>query len=224
VAENELVVQLREGAGKGVARKLRAAGRIPGVCYGPSAPSVGITLDPRLLERLLASSSAGMNTLIDLHVEGGGEYDGKPMLVKELQRDPVTGRLLHADLYALDLQQEIQVSVPIQVVGTAEGIKMGGILDQTLREIELECMPAAIPQGIPVDVSHLEIGQSLHVRDLELPGNVTLISDPDLAVVLVAAPTVEEEAPVEAPAEEGVEPTAEEAAPAEETEAKEGDD
>jgi large subunit ribosomal protein L25 len=224
VAENELVVQLREGTGKGIARKLRAAGRIPGVCYGPSAPSIGITLDPRSLERLLASSSAGLNTLIDLRVEGGGEYDGKPMLVKELQRDPVSGGLLHADLYALDLQQEIQVSVPIQVIGTAEGIKMGGILDQTLREIELECMPAAIPQGIPVDVSHLDIGQSLHVRDLELPGNVTLISDPDLAVVLVAAPTVEEEAPVEAAAEEGVEPVEEEAAPAEEAEAKEGDD
>ncbi|MDH3211387.1 MAG: 50S ribosomal protein L25 [Myxococcales bacterium] len=224
MAENELVVQLREGTGKGIARKLRAAGRIPGVCYGPSAPSIGITLDPRTLERLLASSSAGLNTLIDLHVEGGGAYDRKPMLVKELQRDPVSGGLLHADLYALDLQQEIQVSVPIQVIGTAAGIKMGGILDQTLREIELECMPAAIPQGIPVDVSNLDIGQSLHVRDLELPGNVTLISDPDLAVVLVAAPTAEEEAPVEAAAEEGVEPAAEEAAEAGEPEAKEGDD
>ncbi len=224
MAENELVVQVREGTGKGVARKLRAAGRIPGVCYGRSTPSIGITLNPTALDGLLAESTAGMNTLIDLRVEGGGDYDGKPMLVKELQRDPVTGRMLHADLYAVDLQQAIQVSVPIHVTGTAEGVKMGGILDQTLRELELECMPEAIPQEIPVDVSSLDIGQSLHVRDLALPEGVTLQSDPDLAVVLVAAPAVEEEAPVEAAEAEAAAAAeaAEGEAPSEAPEAKEG--
>jgi large subunit ribosomal protein L25 len=162
-----------------------------------------------------------MNTLIDLRVEGSGAYDGKSMLVKELQRDPVTGSMLHVDLYAVDLQQTIQVSVPIHVTGTAEGVKMGGILDQTLREIELECMPEAIPQEIPVDVSALDIGQSLHVRDLALPEGVTLQSDPDLAVVLVAAPAAEEE--VAAEVEAGAEaPAVEGEAPPEEPEAKEG--
>jgi large subunit ribosomal protein L25 len=222
VAENELVVQVREGTGKGVARKLRAAGHVPGVCYGRNAPSIGVALDPRALDHLLAESTAGMNTLIGLRVEGGGAYDGKPMLVKELQRDPVTGSMLHVDLYAVDLQQAIQVSVPIHVTGIAEGVKMGGILDQTLRELELECMPEAIPQEIPVDVSALEIGHSLHVRDLALPEGVTLQSDPDLAVVLVAAPAAEEE---EAPAEvePGAEaPAAEDEAPSEEPEVKEG--
>ena len=224
MAENELVVQVREGTGKGVARKLRAAGRIPGVCYGRSTPSVGIALNPKALDRLLSESTAGMNTLIDLRVEGGGLYDGKPMLVKELQRDPVDGEMLHADLYAVNLQQAIQVSVPIQVNGTAEGVKMGGILDQALREIDLECMPEAIPQEIPVDVSSLDIGQSLHVRDLALPEGVTLLSDPDLAVVLVAAPAAEEE--VAAEVEEGVDaPAVEgEAPPSEEPEAKEDDE
>jgi len=223
VAENELVVQVREGTGKGVARKLRATGHIPGVCYGRSAPSIGIALNPRALDRLLTESTAGMNTLIDLRVEGGGAYDGKPMLVKELQRDPVTGSMLHVDLYAVDLQQAIQVSVPIHVTGTAEGVKMGGILDQALRELELECMPEAIPQEIPVDVSALEIGQSLHVRDLALPEGVTLQSDPDLAVVLVAAPAAEEE--VAAEVEEGAEvPVVEGETPSEEPEAKEGDE
>jgi large subunit ribosomal protein L25 len=222
VAENELVVQVREGTGKGVARKLRAAGHVPGVCYGRSAPSIGIALDPRALDRLLAESTAGMNTLIGLRVEGGGAYDGKPMLVKELQRDPVTGNMIHVDLYAVDLQQAIQVSVPIHVTGIAEGVKMGGILDQTLRELELECMPEAIPQEIPVDVSALEIGHSLHVRDLALPEGVTLQSDPDLAVVLVAAPAVEEEA-APAEVEPGAEaPAAEVETPSEEPEVKEG--
>jgi large subunit ribosomal protein L25 len=226
VAENELVVQVREASGKGIARKLREAGRIPGICYGRNAPSVSITLNRTALERLLKASTAGMNTLIDLRVEGGGHYDGKPVLVKELQRDPVTGRALHADLYAVDLQQTIQVSVPVHVTGSAEGVKMGGILDQTLREIELECMPQAIPQEIPVDVTPLGIGQSLHVRDLALPEGVTLLSDPELAVVLVAAPTVEEvPAEAEAEAEEEAAAPAEEAeAPAEESAAKEGGD
>jgi large subunit ribosomal protein L25 len=224
VADNQLVVQVREGTGKGIARKLRAAGRVPGVCYGRNAPSVGIALNPTALERLLRSSTAGMNTLIDLRVEGGGDYDGKPVLVKELQRDPVTGRVLHADLYAVDLQQTIQVSVPVHVTGSAEGVKMGGILDQTLREIELECMPQAIPQEIPVDVTPLGIGQSFHVRDLVLPEGVTLLSDPELAVVLVAAPTVEE-VPAEAEvAEEAAAPAAEAEAPSEESAAKEGGD
>jgi large subunit ribosomal protein L25 len=224
VADNQLVVQVREGTGKGIARKLRAAGRVPGVCYGRNAPSVGIALNPTALERLLRSSTAGMNTLIDLRVEGGGDYDGKPVLVKELQRDPVTGRVLHADLYAVDLQQTIQVSVPVHVTGSAEGVKMGGILDQTLREIELECMPQAIPQEIPVDVTPLGIGQSFHVRDLVLPEGVTLLSDPELAVVLVAAPTVEE-VPAEAEvAEEAAAPAAEAEAPSEEPAAKEGGD
>jgi len=222
VAENELVVQVREGTGKGVARKLRAAGHIPGICYGRSGSSIGIALNPKALGRLLAESTAGMNTLIDLRVEGGGAYDGKPMLVKELQRDPVTGSMLHVDLYAVDLQQAIQVSVPIHVTGTAEGVKMGGILDQTLRELELECMPEAIPQEIPVDVSALDIGQSLHVRDLVLPEGVTLQSDPDLAVVLVAAPAAEEEAAAEVEAEAEA-PAAEGEAPSEEPEAKENE-
>jgi large subunit ribosomal protein L25 len=199
VAENELVVEVREGAGKGVARKLRAAGRIPGVCYGRTLPSVSISLDPRTLKQLLAASTAGMNTLFQLRIAGVGDFDGKPVLVRELQRNPVDGQLLHADLYAVDLEKSIQVSVPIGITGSAEGVKVGGILDQALRTLELECMPQAIPREVVVEVSELEIGQTLHVRDIGLPEGVSLVSDPDLAVVSVVAPVAEE---VEAPPEE----------------------
>ena len=200
MAENELQVAVREGTGKGAARKMRAAGRIPAVCYGRSAPSLGISLDPKVLERLLSTSTAGMNTLIELHIEGGGDLDGKPVMVRELQRNPVSGRLLHADLVAVDLEHTIQVSVPVHVTGTSEGVKMGGILDQTLRALDLECMPQAIPREISVDVSALEIGQTLHVRDLALPEGTSLVSDPDLALLSIVAPVAEEEP--EAPAED----------------------
>ncbi len=193
MAENELAVEVREGTGKGPARRLRAAGRIPAVCYGRGATSLGISLDPSALNRLLKASTAGMNTLIELQIEGGGKYHGKPMLVKELQRNPVSGRILHADLYAVNLQEAIQVSVPIHLEGTPEGVTAGGILDQTLREIELECMPQAIPEEVRLDVSELMIGQSLHVRDVLVPEGTTLLSDLDLSVVSVALPTVVEE-------------------------------
>jgi large subunit ribosomal protein L25 len=232
VAENALNVETRQGVGKGVARKLRAAGRIPGVCYAKGEPSVPISLDPRALRRLLEQSEAGMNTLIDLSVEGGGAFDGRMVLVRELQKDPVEGGYLHADFFAVDVQHAIEVSVPIRITGRAQGVELGGILDQALREIDLECLPLAIPSEILVDVSELDIGDSLHVSDVALPEGVTLRSDPGLSVVSVVAPAkveevaeVAEEAEVEA---EGEEPAAEEKeaaaeAPKEEAEKKSGD-
>jgi large subunit ribosomal protein L25 len=192
VAEYELNVELRADAGKGVARKLRAKGRIPGVCYGAGARSQSIQLDAAALERALRTSSAGLNTLFDL--KGGGELHGKRVLVKELQRDPVQGSLLHADLYAVDLTREIEVEVPLHLVGTAIGLMSGGIVDHQLREIKVACLPTAIPESFSLDVTGLNVGDSLHVRDVSLPAGVKLVSDPSLSVVSVVAPKAEEEA------------------------------
>jgi large subunit ribosomal protein L25 len=216
VAENTLEVEPRETTGKGAARKLRATGRIPGVCYGQSQ-SQPITLDPRVLDRLIRQSAAGVNTLIDLKVEGGGHFDGRKVILKEMQRDPVTSVPLHADFLAVDLSHTIDVDVPIRVSGIAPGVTMGGILDQVLREVHLECLPDSIPEEIIADVTNLEIGMSIHVRDLPLPGNVKLLSDEDLSVVSVATPkAVEEEVPAEEEAAEeeveGEAPAAERAA------------
>jgi large subunit ribosomal protein L25 len=202
VADNQISIELREGKGKGTARKLRAAGRIPAVCYSPGAPSTSITLDPRELDRLIATSAAGVNTLIDL--KGVSALEGKPVLVKELQRDPVKGDLLHADLYALDLSKKVHVSVPVHLTGHAAGLLMGGIVEHTLRELELSCLPNAIPDEIALDVTHLEVGDSLHVRDVPLPVGVELLSDPDLSVVSVAVPAAAEEV-AEPEVEEGEE-------------------
>jgi large subunit ribosomal protein L25 len=202
VAENELNIELRDGKGKGAARKLRAAGRIPGIFYGAGDGAQAVALDPRVLDRLIRASAAGINTLFDLR--GGGALDGKRVLVKEIQRDPVTGTPLHADLYAVDLDRTIQVSVPYRLMGTAQGVKMGGIVDHSLREVELSCLPRWIPEEIQVDISGLDVGDSLHVRDIPLPENVTLISDPDLSVVSIVAPAAVEEEVV--PEEEEVAP------------------
>ena len=195
MGENALAAEARSGTGKGVARKLRAEGRIPGVVYGKGRESRPVVVDVRALERLLQASGAGLNTLIDLKLDGGEQV----VLVKELQREPVRGRYLHADFYAVDLTRTVEVSVPLHFVGKAPGIEYGGILDLPLREVQLECLPRAIPEFIEVDVSGLDMGQSLHVRDLVLPEGVTMRSDPDLAMATVVAPRAEEEAaaPVE---------------------------
>jgi large subunit ribosomal protein L25 len=232
VGEFALGVELRENRGKGVARKLRAAGRIPGICYRRNAEAVPISLDPKELDVLLRKASSGINTLIDLKVAGGGDFDGRQVLVKELQRDPISGAYLHADLYAVDLLQKITVSIPINLTGTAIGVSLGGgILDHAMRELEVECLPNAIPEEFAVDVSEIEVGQSLHVRDIPIPEGVDVLNDPDVSIMSVVAPVAEEEAPAEE-VEEGegegegevaAEGTAEGAAPEEAAEKKSED-
>jgi large subunit ribosomal protein L25 len=182
-----------------VARKLRAAGRIPGVCYRRNAEPIAVSLDPHELDNLLRKASSGINTLIDLKVAGGGDFDGRQVLVKELQRDAISGAYLHADLYAVDLKQTIHVSVPILIKGSAIGVTLGGgILDHATRELDVECLPDAIPEEFVVDVSEIEIGQSVHVRDIEVLEGVQILNDPDVSIVSVVAPAVvEEETPAE---------------------------
>ena len=220
--QHQLAVEPRATTGKGHARKLRAAGRIPAVCYAPGSGATVIQLDPGALDRLLRKSSAGMNTLIDL---SGGGLDGKVVLVKELQRDPVTSALLHADLFAVDVDKPIEVKVPVRIVGTPTGVTFGGgILDFPMREIEVLCLPRAIPEDLPIDVGALQVGDSIHVREISLPAGVELMSDPDLSVVSVVLPSKEEEPtpvePVAVEGEEGAVPAegAEPAAEAEEPE------
>jgi large subunit ribosomal protein L25 len=199
VGEFSLQAEPRDRTGKGAARKIRADGRIPAICYRRNAESVSITLDPRWLHDSIRKASAGINTLFDLKMTGGGDFDGRQVLVKDIQRDPVSGNYLHADLFAVDLTETIHVSVPIHLTGSAAGVILGGVLDHALRDLEIECLPGAIPEEFSVDVSALEIGQSIHVRDLTLPEGVELLVDPDLSIVSVVAPTIVEE---ETPADE----------------------
>lgn len=210
MSETALVVEPREGTGKGAARKLRAAGRIPAVLYGRGRDALSLTVDPRALDRILRAS--GANTLLDLTVEGRPEMRDTVALVKELQRHPLRGDIVHADLYAVDLTRVVTVDVPVHLVGRPRGLDFGGILEHSLREIELECLPRAIPEAIEVDVSQMEVGDVIHVRELPLPEGVTLVTDGDLGVVHIALPQAEptpaEEAAAAATAAEGAAPAA----------------
>ena len=217
MAENPLSAEARSDTGKGANRKLRVAGKIPAVVYGKGRPSQSVVLDPHALETLLQKSGAGLNTLIDLSVAGKTDT----VLVKELQRHPVTGRPLHVDFFQLDLTQKITVSVPIHFTGKARGVEFGGILDHPLREIEVECLPRAIPEFIEVDVSALDVGHSIHVSELRLPEGVEVKTDASLPVASVVLPAAEvEAAPVETVVEGEVAEGAEAAAPGEAAPAK----
>jgi len=193
VSENVLAVELRDGTGKSVTRKIRRAGRVPAVIYGHGKATLSLSFDPKSLESILKASDAGVNTLIGL--EGDSAISGKTVLVKELQRDPIDGFLMHADLFEVDPEEKISVSVPVHVVGTAEGIMMGGILDHALREVELECLPSAIPDAIELDVTSLSLGDSIHVRDLVVAEGISVRTHEELPVVSVILPTVVEEEP-----------------------------
>jgi large subunit ribosomal protein L25 len=189
VAENALSAELREGTGKGVARKLRVQGLIPAVVYGRKRAAQSITVRPEALQKLLRSAS-GMNTLIDLSLSG----KTSTVLVKGLERDPVRGKYLHADFYEVDLTQKVIVSVPVHLVGKAAGIEFGGILDHPLRELSIECLPREIPQRVDVDVSALQVNESIHVSDLKLAPGLTIKTEGTLAIASVVLPQAEEAA------------------------------
>lgn len=201
MSETSIAVEIRESRGKGAARKLRAARKIPAELYGHNQANFSLTLDPGALDTLLHTSQAGINTLIDL--EGASEVAGKVVLIKELQRHPVRGTMVHVDLYELNLREHIVVSVPVHLTGTPHGVTMGGLMDHALREIELDCLPRAIPDEIVIDVSGLDVGDSIHVSDLVLPEGTELRTDSELSVVSVSAPAAEEEEEVVAEDEAG---------------------
>jgi len=216
VAENTLTAEPREGTGKGPNRKLRTAGRIPGVVYGKKRDAQAVSVDPAALDQVLRGGGAGLNTLIELSV--GGRTD--TVLVKELQRHPVHGRYAHVDFYQVDLTRKITVSVPLHFIGKARGVEFGGILDHPLREIEVECLPRAIPEFVEVDVSALEIGQAVHVSDLRLPEGVEVKTDASLPVASVVVPAAEVEAAPTETVVEGEVPEGEAAAAAAPAEAE----
>lgn len=189
----------RNTKGKNEARRLRAAGKIPATLYGaqkagdqPAPESVAV--DPKPLMRILHSAS-GLNTLISLKLQGG---DAR-VLVKNVQLDPITHHLLHADFYRVNMDRKITVTVPIILKGESRGVKQdGGVLDFVHREIEVETLPANIPDSIEVDVTDLGIGDSVHVRDLAANAAWTPISDPDMMIVHVVVIKVVEEVKPEA--------------------------
>ena len=211
--EATLDVVKRQGRGKNEANRLRAAGRIPAVVYGARKEGkppegVPVAVDPKDVLRILHSDS-GANTLITLKLDGGESR----VMVKEYQLDPVTHQLLHADFYQLAMDRAITVTVPIHVKGEPMGVKQqGGILDFVTRDIEVQCLPADIPEHIEIDVSELMLHQAIRLRDVPENPKWKVLNEPDTMLVHVVMPKVEE---VAAPAEGEAAAVATAAAPSE---------
>jgi large subunit ribosomal protein L25 len=179
----------RTGTGKGAARTLRRQGKVPGVIYGHNRQPEAVAIDTALLNKMLIGISAG-TTVLDVVV------DGRPAvkaLIREIQRDSVRpAEILHLDLYEVRADEKVTLSVPIHLVGIPDGVRnAGGVLDHSLRELEIEVLPADIPEHVELDVTALTIGHSLFVRDLQI-ANAEILNEPDTPICSVVAPRTEE--------------------------------
>lgn len=186
----QVSAEVRSSYGKNAARQLRSRGRIPGVLYGQKETALSLSVDPKDLLAILHSAS-GHNTIFSLDVQDRGTAS---VMLKEWQFDPVNESLLHADFLRIAMDNALQVGVPVLPVGVATGVKdQGGIFEFVLRQLEVECLPADIPEHITTDISHLEIGSNLRVADLQVDPKLKVLSDPDLVVAHVVPPKEEEE-------------------------------
>jgi large subunit ribosomal protein L25 len=183
-----LRVWRRDRAGKGVARKIRAKGLIPAIFYG-GGENIALSLQPQELLKIL---SAGENTIFQLELDGDTGEDRKA-IVRNLQRDPIKDVVLHADLYKISMDIELTVSVPIVIEGESQVISdAGGIINQLLHEIQIQCLPSLIPHELTIDVSHLGLGDVLHVQDIQVPAGIRLLAEATEVVVSVSVPLPEE--------------------------------
>jgi len=197
LTRNTLAARVRDGAGKGSARRLRGEGLVPAVVYGRHLENpVHIAVDPVEVKKAIATPHK-LNTLLSLQLDGQPE---RLVLLKDYQQDPVSREMLHADFIDVRENEQVKVNVPVVLTGKPVGVTEGGILSQSRREIEVFAMPAAIPEKIEADVSHLKIAQSLHINEVKLPEGVRVKSHVNYTLAVVSVPEKEEVAPVVAAA------------------------
>jgi len=199
MAQSTLNVLKRKRMGKSGAREIRKEGNIPAVLYGKGTETLSLVINPTELKEAL-STDAGENTLLEIHVKDEEAEIQKLSLLREVQYDYLTDKPIHLDFQALDMKEKITVAVPVQIEGSAKGVKEGGILEEILREISVECLPTNIPNSFSVDVTELEIGHSIHVNTLEIEEGVNILHEDEDTIVTVLAPKVEAE-----PTEEEIE-------------------
>jgi large subunit ribosomal protein L25 len=191
MSQEVLTVPRRETFGKAAIRDLKKSGLIPAVVYGLKEPPVAIAISPKVVARVLASE-AGMNSVMFLQREGTDIK--RHVIIKDVQRDPITSRLHHVDFMRVDMTVKVRVKVPVRLVGTSIGVKtLGGVLDFAHREIEIECLPSIIPAHIDVDISNLTVGDSIRFEQLTLVPNIVLIGDAHQVVCSVHGKAAEEE-------------------------------
>jgi len=233
MAEVKLKAVKRDDTGKGSARRARAEGLVPAIVYGQGMEPISISVNRREFVTAL-QTDAGLNVLLNIDLDGSTTT----ALTRDIQTDPVRGTLLHADFVKIDLKQEVEVEVPVHVVGEAPGVKEGGVLEHPLFTLHVKCLPTNVPESIDADISGLNIGDSLRVSELLVAGDFQILNDPESVVASVAAPISEEqleamvaeagaegaeEVPVEEAAAEGEEAPADEAAASDEAPAEDAD-
>ena len=194
-----LTAEVREGIGKGAARKLRVKGLIPAIFYGPRSQTIPLVINSKEFARSL-QTEAGENVLIDLDIRRNDQPERKVVMVKDIQVHPLQRTILHTDFYEIAMDEMVTVEVPVLLVGKPEGIKMGGILEQVRRAIEIQCLPGDIPKSIDVDVSSLMIGDSIHVQDIQVE-KAKILSESNFTIATVVPPVVEEKVTEEVVAE-----------------------
>ncbi len=194
--------QTRTPGGKNANRRLRKSGKIPAVIYGPGKQPMVVTVDPGEVKAILHSET-GRNTIFAVNVDGSEQGNA---MVKDYQLDPVNGNLIHTDFLEIAMDRLLTLTVNIEVVGEAEGVKLdGGIMDIVTRSIEVECLPGDIPESIKVDVSALKINDYIRVKNIQADAKVKILTDPEVVVVTIVPP-IKEEAPAEAAPEAAAEP------------------
>ena len=196
-----IAARVRKNKGKGAARKLRKNNQIPAIFYGPKTEPVMLAVDYSELTGIMKRGT-GENIVIDLQVQSDQGTETRKAMLKDLLMDPVKDTFLHADFYEISMDKKITVGVPIRLVNTPVGAADGGILQHIRRELTISCMPGKLIDFLDLDVSGLDIGDSLHIRDIELPEGITTAEEDHLTVALVAAPTVTPEAVEEEVVEE----------------------
>ena len=181
MAELTLEVATREGTGKGVAGKLRRAGKVPAVVYGGHRDPVAIEVDRKTVSELIKKSEHGIRSVFLLKMSGTDQQ--RHAMIKDIQIDPISRRMTHIDFVRVAMDEKVRVTIPVHLNGIAQGVKEGGLLDWQIRELHVECLPNAIPDSIEVDISPLGHHQYLRVSDLQLPEGVKVFDDPERVVV-----------------------------------------
>ncbi len=189
MAQYTLRVSVRDNKGKEAAKKLRRNNQIPAIFYGPDTDPLMLVVDYPDLDGIIKQTAAE-NIILELQIESEEGSDSKTVMLKELQVDPLKNTYLHADFYEVSMEREVTVGIPIHLLNTPAGVLEGGILQHVRREITISCLPDQMVEHLDVDVSGLEIGDSIHIRDIDLPEGMTTNQDENLTVAVVAAPTV----------------------------------
>jgi len=197
----ELKTNVRTTVGNGPARRLRQTGQIPAVLYGPKTESVLLSVNKSDLDLVLKKGRSSQ-IILNLVIQNNGETYTRPAMIKELQVHPVSRNYLHIDFYEIDMDRKITVGVRVVTTGKSVGVERGGILQIIRRELEVECLPFEVPESIVIDITDLDMGDSVHVEDISLDGDVEFLGESNLTVVTILTPKLEEEPEAEEEAEE----------------------